>query len=148
MKPATSKELVTRRQARELVPLGTRLVSPGGWDTAGVMRHILEDHRAPEWCNASCLASKFYGRNSQANRERVLQRRLGVFNRLLERNVFLVTRFARQRSGPAIEWHVFDHTRDEDCTLAAIQVDRMRRTNELKADKLALVSKLLGYPGE
>ena len=122
----------------ELTTVGNRQVSACGW------RHVLaEDHldwhlsqRSQKWCSVGCMSKTLFQRDIKANRAAVRKRVAPLFNKLLERGLFLVIEYDATPSGHGKikACKLFEKTDRAELEYAQSQVTRMLKHRQLKEE--------------
>lgn len=120
----------------QLTRIGNRAVS-----TLGYRNDLVEEHLkwhlgltvSKKWCTVSCLATTFFGRNSEANRKEIRGRMARTFKVLLSRGLFLVVEYdaTRDGHGKIVACKLFERHDGLEAEYAHSQIERMRHRRQI-----------------
>jgi hypothetical protein len=134
----------------ELVTIGKRTISVGGWKTGNVETHLrwhatLQPSR--QWCKIECLARTMYGQNRAQSREDTRKRIARTFKLFLEQKLFLVIEYA----GPhgqisAVKLHDSKTDSISEKQFAERQLQRMKNNHEVNLEAWHKALEIIGLP--
>ena len=140
---ADEKKMVARR-GPELVEVGTRMISSGGWSVPLLEEHLrvhLGQGLSQRWCSVGCLARTFFGRNTPAHREAVRHRLSRAFRLLLlRRDLFLVIEYEQGKGthGAAVACKLLQTENELERQHARVTLKRMRGNKVKTAEALGI----------
>jgi hypothetical protein len=132
-----------------LINVGKRPLSVRGFRHDVFIEH-LQDHlgkrMSRQWCEVSCLARVFFGRNTEANREAVRERLRGAFRVLLGRGLFLLIERAEQghgHHGEALAVKLYVNGEGLEKNVAESQLARMAQRHEISGKLLNIAEGII-----